>query len=69
MMKVLQDPPDGLEKSYDTVLELYPVYKSLTDLAINPSGSLETFSQNKSQKISKFLELYQKLETQIPEKK
>lgn len=69
MMKNLQNPPEGLEKSYETVLELYTVYKSLTDLAINPSGSLESFGQNKSQKIDKFLELFQKLETQIPEKK
>jgi hypothetical protein len=69
LMKDLKNPPDGLENSYETVLELYTVYNSLTDLAINPSGSLETFGQNKSQKIDKFLELFQKLETQIPEKK
>lgn len=69
MMKDLQNPPEGLEKSYETVMELYTVYKSLTDLAINPSGSLETFGQNKNQKIEKFLELFQKLETQMPEKK
>lgn len=69
MMKGLQNPPEGLEKSYETALELYTAYKSLTDLAINPSGSLESFGQNKSQKIDKFLELFQKLETQMPEKK
>jgi hypothetical protein len=68
-MKDLQNPPEDLEKSYETALELYTVYKSLTDLAINPSGSLESFGQNKSQKIDKFLELFQKLETQMPEKK
>lgn len=69
MMKDLQNPPEGLEKSYETVLELYTVYKSLTDLAMNPSGSLKTFGENKSQKIDKFLQLFQKLETQMPEKK
>lgn len=69
LMKELQNPPDGLEDSYATVLELYTVYKGLTDLAISPSGSLESFSQNKSQKIDRFLELYEKLETQTPEKK
>lgn len=69
LMKELQNPPDELEDSYATVLELYTVYKGLTDLAISPSGSLETFAQNKSQKIDRFLELYQKLETQIPDKK
>jgi len=69
LMKELQDPPNGLEDSYETALELYTVYKGLTDLAISPSGSLETFAQNKSQKIDRFLELYEKLETQTPEKK
>ncbi|RLD03323.1 MAG: hypothetical protein DRI56_12685 [Chloroflexota bacterium] len=69
MMKDLQNPPEGLDKSYETVLELYTTYKSLTNLATNPSGSLESFSQNKLQKIDNFLGLFQKLETQIPEKK
>ncbi len=69
MMKVLQNPPDNLVRSYENILELYTNYKSLTNLAINPSGSLETFNQKKSQKIDEFLELFQKLETQIPQKK
>ncbi|MAT41388.1 MAG: hypothetical protein CL609_03530 [Anaerolineaceae bacterium] len=68
-MKVLQNPPEGLENCYDTVTELYSVYKGLTDLAINPSGSLQSFSDNKSQKIDKFLELFNRLNTQIPQKK
>ena len=68
-MKELQNHPDGLENCYDTVTELYSIYKGLTDLAISPSGSFQSFADNKSQKIDKFLELYNKLETQIPEKK
>ena len=69
LMKELQNPPTGLENNYDTVTELYSVYKGLTNLAINPSGSLQSFIDNKSQKIDRFLELYNKLETQIPETK
>jgi len=69
VMKELQNPPIGLENSYDTVTELYSVYKSLTDLAINPSGSLQSFIESKSQKVDKFMELFQKLEIQMPEKK
>ncbi len=68
-MKELQDPPDGLENSNDTVTDLYSAYQSLTNLAINPSGSLQSFADNKGQKIDKFLELYQKLGAQIPDKK
>ena len=69
IMKDLQNPPDDLDKCYDTVTELYSIYKSLTNLAVNPSGSLQSFTESKTQKIDKFLELYQKLGTQIPEKK
>lgn len=69
IMKKLQNPPNGLENCYNTITELYSVYKGLTDLAISPSGSLQSFTDNKSQKIDKFLELYNKLKTQIPEKK
>jgi len=46
VMKELQNPPIGLENSYDTITELYSVYKSLTDLAINPSGSLQSFIES-----------------------
>jgi len=69
LMKEFQNPPEGLEYCYDTITELYTVYKSLTDLAINPSGSYNSFTENKSEKIDDFMELYQKLGTQIPEKK
>lgn len=69
IMKNMQKPPRGLENCYSTVTDLYSVYKSLTDLAINPSGSLQSFSDNKTEKIDRFLELYNRLETQIPMKK
>ena len=69
IMKNVQEPPKGLENCYETLTELYATYKGITGLAINPSGSLTTFSENKSGKIDKFLELYDKLETQLPEKK
>ena len=45
IMKELQNPPEGLEKCYETVTELYTAYKGLTDLAINPTGNLTTFSE------------------------
>jgi len=69
LMKKMQTPPKGLENCYSTVTELYSTYKGLTDLALNPSGNLQSFTDNKSEKIDKFLELYNKLETQIPKKK
>lgn len=69
IMKDLQNPPEGLENCYDTITNMYSAYRSLTDLAINPTGSLSTFIASKNDKVETFLELYKKLETQIPEKK
>ena len=69
MMKDLQNPPEGLENCYETVTDLYTAYRSLTDLAINPSGSLQSFSEAKNEKVDTFLDLFKRLESQIPDKK
>jgi len=68
MMKELQNPPEGLEKCFETVTELYTAYKGLTDLAISPTGSLTSFSESKNTKISNFMDLFDKLNNQIPDK-
>ena len=68
LIKKLQNPPEGLDKCYDTVSDLYDAYKTLTDLAINPSGNYSGFSGNKSDAVSDFMSAYEKLDNQIPEK-
>lgn len=68
LMKKLQNPPEGLDKCYDTVSDLYEAYKTLTDLAINPSGNYSGFSSNKSEAVSNFMSAFEKLDNQIPEK-
>lgn len=68
LIKKLQNPPEGLDKCYDTVSDLYEAYKKLTDLAINPSGSYRDFGENKSDAVSDFIAAYEKLDNQIPEK-
>ena len=67
-MKQIQNPPVGLEKCYDTLSSLYEDYKVLTDLAINPSGSLSTVSDKKNEVITDFIATFETLDTQIPEK-
>lgn len=69
IMKKLQDVPEGLDKCYDTILDLNAAYSTLTDLAINPSGNYNGFSTNKNDAVSDFMLAYDKLDTQIPEKK
>ena len=39
IMKKLQNPPDGLDKCYDTICELNTSYNTLTDMAISSSGN------------------------------
>jgi hypothetical protein len=68
LMKELQNPPANLETCYATLNELYTIYRGLTNLAINPSGSYNSFVADKQEKITSFIGLYDKLETQIPEK-
>lgn len=68
LIKKLQNPPEGLDKCYETVSDLYEAYKKLTDLAINPSGSYKDFGGNKSDAVKDFMASYEKLDNQIPEK-
>lgn len=68
LIKDLQNPPEGLDKCYDTVSDLYEAYKILTDLAINPSGSYSDFGDNKNDAVSDFMASFEKLDNQMPEK-
>lgn len=68
LIKKLQNPPNGLDKCYDTVSDSYEAYKILTDLAINPSGNYRDFGTKKSNAVSDFMSAYEKLDNQIPEK-
>ena len=69
LMKILQNPPVGLENCYGTVTDLYTAYSGLTELAINPTGSYTTFTTNKTEKVNNFMDFYNKIKTQIPDKK
>lgn len=68
IIKKLQNPPEGLDKCYDTISDLYEAYKTLTDLAISPSGNYNGFSTKKSDAVSDFMSAYEKLDNQIPDK-
>lgn len=45
-MKSLLNPPEEYEEAYEAIKEFYNAYLNLTGLVINPSGSLQTFSNN-----------------------
>jgi hypothetical protein len=67
-MKELQNPPEGLEKVYDAIMDLNLAYRQLTNLAISPTGSLTSFSDAKNKAQSNFLDQYERLKNLIPEK-
>lgn len=46
MMKDMKNPPEEWEEAYEDLQEFYDVYLDLTNLATNPTGSLQTFSSN-----------------------
>ena len=64
-MKELKDPPEGYEDAFSAVKECYNSYLSFTNLVVNPSGSLQTFSSNFSDADSNFMKYYNALELYI----
>ena len=46
LMKKLKNPPEKYKDAYESLSKLYDAYISLTNLAIDPTGSLQTYSQN-----------------------
>ena len=62
MMKDLQNPPDEYESAYDSLKDLYDAYLDLTNLAINPTGSLQSFSNSFNDADSKLLKCYNAME-------
>ncbi|MEA4921051.1 MAG: zinc ribbon domain-containing protein [Clostridiaceae bacterium] len=46
MMKKLTNPPEEYKDAYTALKDYYDAYISLTNLAINPTGSLQTYSSS-----------------------
>lgn len=68
IMRNLQNPPDDLASCFETVEAMYDTYSNFTSLAVSPSGSLNSYSENFRTYDNDFMRYYDKLETQIPEK-
>lgn len=66
----LQSTPDAdLNSLRDSVEDLYDEYIRFTNLAINPTGSYQTYSQTTNEADSDFMTEYQKFKSKIPEEK
>ena len=58
LMKELKNPPEEYKDAYEAISELYDAYISLTNLATDPSGSLQTFSTNFNEADTETLNCY-----------
>lgn len=67
IFKNLNNPTEEFQSCYDVVDELYSAYHNLTELALNPSGNLKSYSENFEQYDSAYMEQYNKLNLLIPE--
>ena len=46
LMKDLKNPPEEHREAYNALKEFYNAYLELTNLAVNPTGSLNSFSSS-----------------------
>ena len=60
-MKSLRNPPEEFSEAYQSLKTMYDAYISFTNLVTNPSGSLQTFSNNFNDTDSKVLNAYNAL--------
>ncbi len=69
IIKDMYNPPKDLEQCYNTLSEYFIAYKSLVDMAINPTGNLKSFSDEFDKKDTAAMDIYDKLDIQIPNKR
>jgi len=67
LMGLLKDPKPEFEKSYSLLEELYDVYYDFTKLAMEPTGSLQSYNDDFREYDSEYLKRHDKLEAAIPE--
>lgn len=67
LMEELEEPPEGMEKCYALVTELYDFYKDYLNLVQNPSGSYRSFYSDLSSITDDFIRISYELRDEIPE--
>lgn len=65
MMKKMKNPPESMKESYEFLKEYYDAYITLTNLAINPTGSLQTFSEDFRTADNEFSNYLEKLKSEL----
>ncbi len=65
MMKKLTNPPKKYQEAYTVLKEYYDAYLEFTNLVINPTGSLSTFTNNFHNADSKVVNAYNSMKIYI----
>ena len=65
IMRELQNPPEEYQEAYIAIKELYDAYIELTEMALNPSGSLTTYSSNFNNADSEFVNCYKAMDLYV----
>ena len=65
MMKELKDPPKEYEEEYEALKDLYDSYLEFTEMVINPSGSLRSFSDDFNELDSRVVNKYNAMKIYI----
>lgn len=77
MIKQLSNPPAGYKTSYATLMELQNAHLGLIDVVIKPiiksdmgyyDGNYNHYINRRNQKIDEFIDIYEKLQIQLPNK-
>lgn len=66
-MKDLKNPPEQYKDMYEDLQEYYDAYIEFTNLVINPTGSLTTFTSNFNESDSKTVNCYKKMQLNLSE--
>lgn len=65
IMKKMKNPPEDWKDAYDDLKEYYDDYITLTNLCTNPSGNLQTYSNNFSQADTDVLNGHEEINTYL----
>lgn len=66
-INALNNPPSEFEKVYDEVLDMYTYAEQYIEMALNPTGSLQSFNEEKNQLTSEILGKHKRIEAIMPE--
>jgi len=62
----LNNPPSGFDNAFNELLDLYDVSEEYLEMALNPTGSLQSFNENKNRLSSDILSKYKRIEVLVP---